>query len=57
MGEEPLFDPCGTDKEPNVRIECRASNMRGYHQNEEALEHIIRRGGWCIFLPIGRTDR
>ncbi len=65
MGEEPLVDPFGTDfdlieglmKEPDVRIERRASDMRSYYQNEEAPEYIVHRGGWCMFLPFGRTDR
>ena len=64
MGEEPLFDPFGTDldliegvmKEPDVRIERRASDMRGYYQNEEALEDIIRRGDDPVHYEVFEKD-
>jgi glucose-6-phosphate isomerase len=64
MSEQPLIDPFGTDfdliegimKEPDTRIERRASDMRGYYRNEEALEDIIRRSEDPIHYEVFEKD-
>jgi glucose-6-phosphate isomerase len=59
-----LIYPFGTDfdlieglmKAPDIRVERRASQMRGYYQNEEALEDIIRRGDDPLHYEVLEKD-
>jgi glucose-6-phosphate isomerase len=64
MRETTLFSPFGTDidlaagdmKEPDRKIERRASSMRGHYRDAEALEMLIRDGGDPLHYEVLEKD-
>jgi glucose-6-phosphate isomerase len=64
MDQQSMIDPFDTDfdliegtmKQPDTRIERRASDMRGYYQDGEALEDIIRRSEDPIHYEVFEKD-
>jgi glucose-6-phosphate isomerase len=64
MMDAGLFTPFGTDidlatgemKEPDRRVERRASSMRGHYKDGEALEQLIRGGGDPLHYEVFEKD-
>ena len=64
MKDMRLFSPFGTDidltagvmKDPDRRIERRASSMRGHYQDSAALEQLIRDNGDPLHYEVFEKD-